>query len=294
MGSNYGWSLVQCNVRSWGLLRTTTICGQASHRCGSCTTTAIGAALRSIEDSLQRMLTDRIDVVLIHDCDRYGHGDNQPTVFEEAMTGAARALFELRDEGVVGAVGLGVNEADVCIAAARRADFDVFLLAGRYTLLEQESLDDLLPLCVQEGISLLLGGVYNSGILATGAIPGAHHNYQPAGEEVLVRVAEIEKVCARIRCRHRSGLAPVRARAPRGGECANRRIHNASASRQLRRRERRHSRRAMDRTARRRTGSPRGSYAKRQRGRLARAGPADGPKSAETGFVRPNWRPRSR
>ena len=152
--------------------------------------------LRSIEDSLQRMLTDRIDVVLIHDCDRYGHGDNQPTVFEEAMTGAARALFELRDEGVVGAVGLGVNEADVCIAAAQRADFDVFLLAGRYTLLEQESLDDLLPLCVQEGISLLLGGVYNSGILATGAIPGAHHNYQPAGEEVLVRVAEIEKVCA--------------------------------------------------------------------------------------------------
>jgi D-threo-aldose 1-dehydrogenase len=153
-------------------------------------------AMRSIEDSLQRMLTDHIDVVLIHDCDRYGHGADQPAVFDEAMTGAARALFDLREQGVIGAVGLGVNEADVCVAAAQRADFDVFLLAGRYSLLEQESLDELLPLCVQEGISLLLGGVYNSGILATGAVPGAHYNYAPAEPEIAARVARIEAVCA--------------------------------------------------------------------------------------------------
>ena len=151
---------------------------------------------RSIEDSLQRMLTDRIDVALIHDCDRYGHGNNQPVVFEEAMKGAARALIDLRSEGVVGAVGIGVNEADVCVTAAERADFDVFLLAGRYTLLEQDSLDELLPLCVQRGISLMLGGVYNSGILATGAVDGARNNYEAASKAVMARVASIESICA--------------------------------------------------------------------------------------------------
>jgi D-threo-aldose 1-dehydrogenase len=133
-------------------------------------------AMRSIEDSLQRMLTDRIDIAFIHDCDRYGHGADQPTVFAAAMSGAARALTELRDQKVVGAIGIGVNEADVCIAAARHGGFDVFLLAGRYSLLEQDPLDDLLPLCVDEDISLILGGVYNSGILATGATPDAHYN----------------------------------------------------------------------------------------------------------------------
>lgn len=154
------------------------------------------ATMRSIEDSLQRMLTDRIDIVLIHDCDRYGHGDKQPEVFEKAMTGAARALIQLRDQRVIGAVGLGVNEADVCVAAAKRADLDVFLLAGRYTLLEHQSLDDLMPLCVRQGVSLILGGVYNSGILATGAVAGARHNYGPAGQDVIARVAAIEKHCA--------------------------------------------------------------------------------------------------
>ena len=152
--------------------------------------------MRSIEDSLQRMLTDRLDIVLIHDCDRYGHGENQPAVFEEAMSQAARALLQLRDEGVIGAVGIGVNEADVCVAAAGRADFDVFLLAGRYTLIEQDSLDDLMPLCVEQGISLLLGGIFNSGILATGAIAGARHNYEAAGEEVTARIAAIETQCS--------------------------------------------------------------------------------------------------
>jgi D-threo-aldose 1-dehydrogenase len=152
--------------------------------------------MRSIEDSLQRMLTDRIDIVLIHDCDRYGHGENQPAVFEEAMSQSARALFQLRDEGVIGAVGIGVNEADVCVAAAKRADFDVFLLAGRYTLIEQDSLDDLMPLCVEQGISLLLGGIFNSGILATGVVAGARHNYQAAGADVTGHIAAMETLCS--------------------------------------------------------------------------------------------------
>lgn len=153
-------------------------------------------AMRSIEDSLQRMLTDRIDIVLIHDCDRYGHGADQPAVFEQAMSGAARALMELREQKVVGAVGIGVNEADVCLAAAQHGGFDVFLLAGRYSLLEQDSLSDLMPVCVDQGISLLLGGVYNSGILATGAIEGANYNYAPASSEIIDRVRHIETICA--------------------------------------------------------------------------------------------------
>jgi D-threo-aldose 1-dehydrogenase len=152
-------------------------------------------AMRSIEDSLQRMLTDRIDIVFIHDCDKYGHGANQPAVFSEAMSGAARALIELRNQKVIGAVGVGVNEADVCVAAAHHIDFDVFLLAGRYSLLEQDSLDDLLPMCVERGISLILGGVYNSGILATGATPDAHYNYAPATPEIVDRVRRIESLC---------------------------------------------------------------------------------------------------
>ncbi|MBI5340948.1 MAG: aldo/keto reductase [Mycolicibacterium rufum] len=153
--------------------------------------------MRSIEDSLQRMLTDRIDIVFIHDCDRYGHGDNQPAMFEEAIRGATRALLDLRDQKVIGAVGMGVNEADVCVAAAERADFDVFLLAGRYTLLEQGAIEDLLPLCARRNISLILGGVFNSGILASGAKTSAHHNYAPATENIMERVRRLENLCDR-------------------------------------------------------------------------------------------------
>jgi D-threo-aldose 1-dehydrogenase len=146
---------------------------------------------------LQRMLTDRLDVVFIHDCDRYGHGERPPEVFDEAIAGAAKALVELRDQGVIGAVGMGVNEADVCVAAARRADFDVFLLAGRYTLLEQDPLDELLPLCDERRISLVLGGVFNSGILAAGAVPGTHHNYGEPPDDVARRVSALAACCAR-------------------------------------------------------------------------------------------------
>jgi D-threo-aldose 1-dehydrogenase len=153
--------------------------------------------MRSIEDSLQRMLTDRIDIAFIHDCDRYGHGENQPAVFEQAMNASARALFELRDQGVIGAVGVGVNEADVCVEAAHRGDFDTFLLAGRYTLLEQDSLDELLPSCAARGTSVILGGIFNSGILASGVRAGAHHNYEPPESGVQDRVRAMEVICAR-------------------------------------------------------------------------------------------------
>uniref|UniRef100_UPI00118349A3 aldo/keto reductase n=1 Tax=Paraburkholderia sp. BCC1886 TaxID=2562670 RepID=UPI00118349A3 len=101
----------------------------------------------------------------------------------------------LRDEGVVKAVGLGVNEWQVAHEAIRQQDFDCLLLAGRYTLLEQDALDGFLPLCEKNQVSVILGGGYNSGILATGAVPGAKYNYSPAPEAILERVRKIEQVC---------------------------------------------------------------------------------------------------
>ncbi|WP_027134899.1 aldo/keto reductase [Geminicoccus roseus] len=153
--------------------------------------------MRAFEDSLQRMAIERIDILFIHDIDRFNFGDEQPEVFEKAMNGSAKAILKLRDEGVVKAVGLGVNEWQVCHESLKRHDFDCFLLAGRYTLLEQEALDGFLPLCEERGASVVLGGGYNSGILATGAVPGAKYNYKPAPEPIMERVRRIEAVCQR-------------------------------------------------------------------------------------------------
>jgi D-threo-aldose 1-dehydrogenase len=151
--------------------------------------------MRSVENSLQRMLTDRFDVLLMHDIDRYTHGDKQPAMFQTAVEDGFRALVKLRDEGIVKAIGFGVNEVDVCTEAIKRADADCVLLAGRYTLLEQDPLDELLPLCEANDIGMILGGVYNSGILATGPVEGAKFNYGPAPLEVLARARQIEQIC---------------------------------------------------------------------------------------------------
>lgn len=156
------------------------------------------ATMRSFEDSLQRLALERIDIALIHDIDSFSHPpDAQRAHFRTAMDGAFRALDRLRAEGLVSAIGVGCNEWQVCEAALRERDFDCFLLAGRYTLLEQEALDSFLPLCTARGVAIALGGGYNSGILATGAVPGARYNYAPAPPAVLDRVARIEAVCRR-------------------------------------------------------------------------------------------------
>ncbi len=152
--------------------------------------------MRSFEDSLQRLALERIDIVYIHDIDRFTRGDEQPEVFEQAMDGAWRALSDLKTQGLVNAIGVGVNEWEVCHAALQRRDFDCFLLAGRYTLLEQDALNDFLPLCEERGAAVVVGGGFNSGILATGAKPGAKYNYAPAPENIMKRVAAIETVCA--------------------------------------------------------------------------------------------------
>jgi D-threo-aldose 1-dehydrogenase len=153
--------------------------------------------MRSIEDSFERLGVDRIDVLFCHDVDIFTHGSKEASDqrIGEFMSGGYRALASLRDQGVIAAIGAGVNEWQVCERMAREGDFDLFLLAGRYTLLEQEALESFLPYCVERGIGIMLGGPYNSGILATGPKPGAFYNYDPAPQEILDRVARIEAVC---------------------------------------------------------------------------------------------------
>ncbi len=154
--------------------------------------------MRSLEQSLERLGLDRIDVFFCHDVDIFTHGAKEASDarIKEFMEGGYKAALELREQGVVKAIGGGINEWQVAETLARAGDFDIFLLAGRYTLLEQEALESFLPLCAERGIGVLLGGPFNSGILATGARPGAHYNYAPAPAEILEKVARIERVCA--------------------------------------------------------------------------------------------------
>jgi D-threo-aldose 1-dehydrogenase len=153
--------------------------------------------MRSVEQSLLRLGTDRLDLLLIHDVDVWTHGREAiEDRFREAMAGAYPALERLRSEKVVAGIGVGVNEAEMCVRFAEAGSFDVMLLAGRYSLLEQPALSHFLPLARRQGIGVLLGGVFNSGILATGAVTGAKYNYQDAPAEILTKVKQIERVCA--------------------------------------------------------------------------------------------------
>ena len=155
--------------------------------------------MRSVEFSLERLGVDRIDILFAHDIDLANHGTQEAldAKLAELMDGGYGALVSLRDQGVIKAFGAGVNEWQPCQWMAERGDFDMFLLAGRYTLLEQEALESFLPLCEAQGTGVIIGGPYNSGILATGPKQGAHYNYEPAPQDVLARVGEIEKICTR-------------------------------------------------------------------------------------------------
>ena len=142
------------------------------------------ATLRSLDASLARLGFDRVDVALIHDPDDH---------YAEAVAGAYPALERLRGEGVVRAIGVGMNQTELLTRFARDGDFDCFLLAGRYTLLDTSGLDELLPLCTERGIWIVAGGVFNSGVLASGGT----YDYAPAPPEVLERAARLREVCAR-------------------------------------------------------------------------------------------------
>ena len=155
--------------------------------------------MRSFEDSIQRLGLDRIDILYMHDIGEVTHGDNNKHHFPIAMEGGYKAMDELRSQGLVKAIGLGVNEYQVCEQAMEYGQWDCFLLAGRYTLLEQESLETFLPKCEAQNCSIIIGGAYNSGILATGVKKGGtvHYDYGPAPQHIIDKVAKIEDLCER-------------------------------------------------------------------------------------------------
>ena len=154
--------------------------------------------MRSFEASKKRLCVDSIDILLVHDVDVFSQGSQEASdkkVRELFDAGGYRALDELRHAGDIAAIGAGVNEWQVCERLLGLGDFDGFLLAGRYTLLEQEALDSFLPLCIERDVGIILGGPYNSGILATGAKPGAKYNYTDASHDILAKVRKIEAIC---------------------------------------------------------------------------------------------------
>ncbi len=148
--------------------------------------------MRSVEDSYQRLGLARIDILYVHDIGAYQHGPAlNERYLKQLRDSGYKALDELRRSGVVSAIGIGVNETAVLVDALGFGDWDAFLLAGRYTLLEQAPLDDLIPLCVARGTSLVIGGPLNSGILAGRDT----WNYETAPPEIVARVRKIDAVC---------------------------------------------------------------------------------------------------
>ncbi len=141
--------------------------------------------MRSFEESLARLGLDSIDILHIHDPDDH---------FDEAVEGAYRALAELRHDNVIGAVSAGMNQAEMLVRLAGVGDFDCFLLAGRYTLLDRSGLDELLPLCARRGIAVIAAGVFQSGLLADPK-PGASDNYSPVEAGRLAQALELQSLC---------------------------------------------------------------------------------------------------
>ena len=144
--------------------------------------------MRSFEASLKRLNTGRIDILHIHDADDH---------YDDAIRGAYPALDKLRSQGLISAVSAGMNQAEMPARLAREANFDCFLLAGRYTLIDHTGLRELLPLCVEKRIGIIIGGPYNSGVLASGAQPGAKFNYADAPPAILEKVRKVQAICTR-------------------------------------------------------------------------------------------------
>ncbi|OHV27072.1 aldo/keto reductase [Rhizobium sp. RMa-01] len=154
--------------------------------------------MRSVEFSYARLGLNRIDILYVHDIGGYTHGAAKNAVYQKQLLDSGiKALEELKSSGAIAAFGLGVNEVPVCLDVMRNADLDCILMAGRYTLLDRSAVAELLPLCLKKGTSLVVGGVFNSGILATGPVPGAHFDYMPADDEVLAKVGAMEAIAKR-------------------------------------------------------------------------------------------------
>lgn len=151
--------------------------------------------MRSVEDSYQRLGLNRIDILYVHDIGARTHNEDADRTRMQLMESGVRALDQMRGNRAIQAVGLGVNEVEICEQLIGHIHLDLILLAGRYTLLDRSAESNLLPLCQHHSIKLVIGGVFNSGILATGAIEGAHWDYGQPPESVVKRVNELGRIC---------------------------------------------------------------------------------------------------
>jgi D-threo-aldose 1-dehydrogenase len=151
--------------------------------------------MRSFDQSLHRLAASKIDICLIHDVDKYTYGDQVDHYFRIAMSGAYKAISKLKEEKVIKAIGIGVNNSDICKRFAEEGEFDCILLAGRYTLLDQSALNDCLPIAEKKNIGIILAGVFNSGILAKGIADNITYFYDEIPEDIKIKYNEISKIC---------------------------------------------------------------------------------------------------
>lgn len=154
------------------------------------------ATMRSLETSLRRLRLDRVDILLIHDVNRRYHGDRVHERLDEALNGAVPALKKLRSEGVIKAFGPAFNDIDILTRFVTEADVDCLMLPRGYSLLSHQAAPELLPECERRGVSVLIASPFESGILATGAVPGATYLYAPADEQIMAQVRRLEAICA--------------------------------------------------------------------------------------------------
>jgi D-threo-aldose 1-dehydrogenase len=156
--------------------------------------------LRSFDTSLARIDRDRMEILFAHDIGRLTHGDRHETMLAQFLDGGYPAMRRLRDEGAIDAIGIGVNEVEVCLDLIERVDLDLILLAGRYTLLDRSAADRLLPACQRRGVRLVIGGPYNSGILARPLADATdpRFDYAPASADLLASARAIEAECLRV------------------------------------------------------------------------------------------------
>jgi len=146
----------------------------------------------ALEGSRARLGTDYIDIVYVHDIGTYTHGDDNPRHMDALRASGMDYLIRQKEQGKIGAIGLGVNENEICLEIMQDYALDAILLAGRLTLLDRSAEEALVPRCLETGTSLVLGGIFNSGILATGPIEGATYDYAPASEEVLAATGALQ------------------------------------------------------------------------------------------------------
>lgn len=156
-----------------------------------------GGTIRSVEDSLTRLGVDRLDIALVHDIDPYNHHEAYPARLREVLAGALPALADLKRDGMIRAVGIGVNDPDVCLQILAEAELDCILLAGRYTLLDASAARSLFPECLRGSTDVIVGAPFNTGLLAKGSRSAGRFHHDAPSEDVLRRVRSLESVCER-------------------------------------------------------------------------------------------------